>query len=119
MVGDANGVRDVFLYDVQSGQTSRVSVNEAGEQGDDDSEDPSISDDGRYITYASQADNLVAGVITGGFDENVFVHDRMTGTVTLASIGPQGQVGDSFADDPQISPEGGAVAASATAIQFS
>ena len=107
VVGDANGVKDVFVCDVQSGQTSRVSVNEAGEQGDNDSEDPSISDDGRYITYASQADNLVAGVISGGFDENVFVHDRMTGTVTLASIGPQGQVGDDgFADDPQISPEG-------------
>ncbi|MEC7232103.1 MAG: hypothetical protein VXW31_04115 [Planctomycetota bacterium] len=107
VVGDTNGVKDVFLYDVQSGQTSRVSVNEAGEQGDDDSEDPSISDDGRYIAYSSQADNLVAGVITDGFAENVFVHDRMTGTVTLASIGPQGQVSDTYVGEPQISPEGG------------
>ncbi len=106
VVGDVNGAKDIFLYDVQSGQTSLVSVNGAGEQGDDGSETPSISDDGRYISYASRADNLVAGVISEGSDQNAFVYDRMTGTVTLASIGPQGQLSDNFLSEVQLSPEG-------------
>ena len=88
VAGDVNEFRDIFLYDVQSEETSMVSVNDAGEQTDDDSEEPAISDDGRYIAYASQADNLVGGATTAGFNYNTFVHDRLTGTVTLASVSP-------------------------------
>jgi len=40
--GDTNGYTDVFVHDRQSGQTTRVSIDSAGTQGDDRSILPSI-----------------------------------------------------------------------------
>ncbi|NER06617.1 MAG: DUF4347 domain-containing protein, partial [Okeania sp. SIO3C4] len=49
--GDSNGARDVFVHDRQTGVTSLVSVNSAGELGNDSSDNPSISADGRFIAF--------------------------------------------------------------------
>jgi class 3 adenylate cyclase/Tol biopolymer transport system component len=58
--GDRNdGVRDVFLYDLVEGVMVRVSVDEAGDEVFQDSYDPSISDDGRYVAFTSEG-SLVA-----------------------------------------------------------
>jgi len=43
------------------GETFRVSVDSAGNQGNDWSEQPSISADGRYVAFVSDANNLVSG----------------------------------------------------------
>lgn len=56
--GDSNGVGDVFVYDRQLEQMTRVSVGENGEQGDDGSFRPVISDDGNYVVFESDASNL-------------------------------------------------------------
>jgi len=94
---DTNGVRDIFVHDrdadmngiydeVDGTSTVRVNVSEFGDEGDDDSgleptagrnrsATPSISADGRYVTFISNADNLGSD-----FDANlvsdVFIHDR-------------------------------------------
>jgi Tol biopolymer transport system component len=81
--GDTNGVLDVFVRDRNTGTTMLVSRNSAGTQGDDGSGDPSISDDGRYVAFASGATNLVSGDTNGAID--IFVRDRNTGTTTLVS----------------------------------
>ena len=64
---DTNGKFDVFLRDRTSGKTTLVSTNIAGEPSTersnsefDSSQNLSISADGQYITYESQADNLVS-----------------------------------------------------------
>ncbi len=60
VAGDTNGHYDVFLHDLQSGITKRISGGAAAE-GDSDSYYPSISADGRAVAFSSYADNLVTG----------------------------------------------------------
>ena len=79
MPGDTNGSPDVFVRDRQTGTTQRVSVGPGGVQGNgDSSQRPSISADGRFVAFSSDASNLVPGD-TNGVDD-VFVRDRQTGT---------------------------------------
>ena len=83
VAGDTNGKQDVFVKDLVSGSTTRVSASEAGAQGNGDSFGVAISDDGRYVMFYSQATNLVPGD-TNAFTD-VFVKDRLTGQVALVS----------------------------------
>jgi uncharacterized repeat protein (TIGR01451 family) len=105
--GDTNGVGDVFVRDRLTGRTERVSVGARGVQGDGDSNflgistAPSISDDGRYVAFKSDATNLVKGDRNGLTD--VFVRDRVAGTTEKIS-------GDGGGDNPSISPDGTVVA---------
>jgi len=82
--GDTNGVWDIFVHDRETGETTRVSVASDGTQGNDISRFPSISADGRYVAFESDADNLVSGD-TNGFSD-IFVHDRETGETICVSI---------------------------------
>ena len=61
LVGDdANSKRDIFVYDLQTGQVQLVSVSHTEEQGNGNSDYPSLDYDGSWIAYASAANNLVA-----------------------------------------------------------
>ncbi|OHD27621.1 MAG: hypothetical protein A2064_00010 [Spirochaetes bacterium GWB1_66_5] len=89
---DTNPVYDIFVYDRQNDSIERVSVDSAGAQADDFSEIPTISADGRYVAFRSNATNLVAGDTNGTFD--VFVHDRQSGTTERVSVdSSENQVG--------------------------
>jgi len=66
---------DVFVRDRVSGLTSRVSLASDGSQGDVISAGAAISADGRYVAFASAADNLVPGDTNGRWD--VFIRDRL------------------------------------------
>jgi len=81
--GDTNGVRDIFLRDLQLGTTIRVSVDSAGAESDGASNDPSISANGLYVTFRSFATNLDVGDTNGCDDE--FVHDLQTGATERIS----------------------------------
>jgi len=61
VAGDTNGVDDVFVYDVPSGLTERVSVASNGSEGNGRSLYPSLSADGRLVAFHSWADNLAPG----------------------------------------------------------
>jgi Tol biopolymer transport system component len=94
--GDGNGVFDAFVRDRISGTTERVSVSSAGVEGDNDSYAPSISADGRYVSFSSLAGNLAPGDTNACWD--VFVRDRLSGTterVSVSSMGAQGN-GNSY-----------------------
>lgn len=106
--GDTNGVWDVFVHDRQTGRTTRVSVDSGGLQGNQRSEDPSISPDGRYVAFTSRAADLVPGD-TNGF-EDVFVHDRRTGWTTRVSVDAGGIQGNANSAAPFISTDGRFVA---------
>jgi Tol biopolymer transport system component len=90
--GDTNGVTDVFLHDLQTGTTTRVSVDSSGVQGNDVSDHPSISADGRFVAFTSQATNLVPNDTNGAWD--VFVHDCLTGTTQRVSVSSAGMEGN-------------------------
>ncbi|MBO0828651.1 MAG: PD40 domain-containing protein [Streptosporangiales bacterium] len=77
--GDTNGTGDVFVHDRVSGTNERVSVASDGSEGDLFSEQPSISADGRYVAFDSQATNLVPVPGDTNFDADVFVRDRNAG----------------------------------------
>ena len=68
---------------------------------------PSISDDGRFVAFSSDANNLVPGDNNGLRD--IFVHDRLTGDFERINIGNNGEEPfyDSF--DPVISGNGNVV----------
>jgi Tol biopolymer transport system component len=87
--GDTNGTQDIFVHDRQTGQTTRVSVASDGTEGNSGSNDPSISANGRYVAFQSQANNLVSG--DTGFITDIFIHDRQTGVTTRVSIAFEGR----------------------------
>jgi len=86
----------------------RVSVASDGTQGNDNSWDPSISADGRYVAFFSHASNLVPGDTNGKAD--VFVHDRVTGQTTRVSVASDGTEGNGYSWFPSISADGRYVA---------
>lgn len=59
--GDTNGFVDVFVHDRMTGQTTRVSVDSGGGQSNKGSARCSISEDGRFVAFDSEASNLVPG----------------------------------------------------------
>ncbi|MCW5979065.1 MAG: right-handed parallel beta-helix repeat-containing protein [Bryobacteraceae bacterium] len=84
VTGDANGTADVFVHDRQTAQTTRVSVDSTGTEGNGESWAPSISGDGRFVAFHSLASNLVTGDANGVAD--IFVRDRQTGATSCASL---------------------------------
>ncbi len=84
VAGDTNGEPDVFARDRQAGTTERVSVADDGSQALGFSGYPATSGDGRYMSFMSAADNLVAGDTNGAPD--VFVRDRQAGTTERVSV---------------------------------
>lgn len=88
---DTNGDWDVFVRDRSTGTTELMSVGTDGSQGNDGSFAPSLSTDGRFIAFYSDASNLVPEDTNNAPD--VFVHDRETGTTERVSVGPDGSQG--------------------------
>jgi Tol biopolymer transport system component len=74
VASDTNGVEDIFVRDLQTSTTVRVSVSGAGTQANGYSSHPSISDDGRFVAFTSAATNLAASPATSV--GQVYVHDR-------------------------------------------
>jgi putative cell wall-binding protein/Tol biopolymer transport system component len=106
--GDNNHMFDVFVHDRDTGATTRVSVSSAGDEGDAWSYNPSISADGQFVAFQSQAGNLVAGDSNHVFD--VFVHDRDTLETTRVSLSSAGAEGAGASLLPSISSGGRYVA---------
>ena len=77
---------DVFLWDRETGSTSLVSRSTAGATvaGNRGSENPLLSDDGRYIAFYSYATDLAPGQGPGGdSDPDLLLQDRTTGETIL------------------------------------
>jgi hypothetical protein len=86
--GTVTSREEIYVRDMQLGTIVKVSGAPFGEQADDDSIAPSISNDGRYVAFDSKATNLVADDDNGEYD--VYVYDRQTSTTTRASVGVGG-----------------------------
>jgi Tol biopolymer transport system component len=98
---NGNGAPDVFIHNVKNGRTRRVSVGVGGAEPDGGSITPSVSEDGRFVAFASGASNLVEGV-----DGGVFVRDLATGRTRLVSVNSRGVAANRGGDLPSISADG-------------
>ncbi len=114
ILNDPNGKVDVFVRNLATGQTRMVTVLSGGADGDSDQ--PTISGDGRFIAFRSAATNLVAGDL-GGFND-IFVRD-MTGTsFELVSVSTLGAQADGPSDLPSISADGSRIVFTSTAANL-
>ncbi|MGY8771029.1 MAG: GEVED domain-containing protein [Pirellulales bacterium] len=104
VAGDTNGMTDVFVFDRDTNTTTRVSVDSAGTEANNQSSAPSISADGLFITYTSSASNLVAGDTNGTTD--VFILDRDTNMTTRVSVDSAGTEANNASTSPSISADG-------------
>ncbi len=92
------------VFPVWGVQTTRVSVSSLGIQGNGSSFSPSLSADGRYIAFSSNANNLVLNDTNRSGD--VFVRDLLTKRTTLVSVNSQGVQCDLGGGNPSISADG-------------
>ncbi|MEJ7764250.1 MAG: AHH domain-containing protein [Acidimicrobiales bacterium] len=106
--GDTRGLADVFVRDTVNNTTTRVSIGVGGAEPDGSSDYSSISGDGRFVAFHSQASNLVAGDTNGRGD--VFVWDLSAATTGRASVASSGAEADGTSDRPSISADGRYVA---------
>ncbi len=91
------------------GETSvRVSVGNLGEEGNSFSGFHTVSADGRYVAFESDASNFVPGDNNGLPD--VFVRDRQANTTKLLSVNAAGELGQGSSLDPSMSATGRYVA---------
>jgi len=124
---DTNGKFDIFvhdrdydedgIYDDEDGSydpgevsTVRVSVDSAGNEGSGHSYFPSISADGNYVAFQSQADDLVVPDTNVFPFFDIFVRDVVGGTTTLASVDSAGDQGIGPSSAPSVSADGNHVA---------
>jgi CSLREA domain-containing protein len=102
--GDTNQAEDIFVYDRQSHTIERVSVDSSGTQGNASSRLPSISADGRFVTFTSDATNLVPGDTNQVSD--VFVYDRQSHAIERVNLSSGGAQGNAKSESPSISADG-------------
>jgi Tol biopolymer transport system component len=106
--GDTNNTFDIFVRDRLTNTTTRVSVDSAGNQADRNSDGASISADGRFVAFNSDASNIVPGDTNSRFD--IFLRDRLTNTTTRVSVDSAGNQGNRESYNPSISADGRFVA---------
>jgi Tol biopolymer transport system component len=105
---DRNGRMDVFVRDIATSNTQRVSVGPGRIEANDQSSDPAISADGYHVAFTSWATNLSPGDTNG--ESDVFSYDVVTQTTELVSVGLDGEPGDDLSTDPSVSADGRYVA---------
>ena len=85
---------DIALFDRETGTTVLVSRNPtSGVSGNRPSRGPSISDDGRIISFTSAATDLLP--VQGGFVERIYAYDTSTGELAVVSAGTAPSAGAS------------------------
>lgn len=85
---DTNGVSDIFVHDIETRQTSRVSIAADGSEANGNSTIAAISANGDYVVFYSFADNLVANDLNGEAD--LFVRDVTMGLTTRVNVASDG-----------------------------
>ena len=96
---DTNGRIDVFVRDLVTETTERISVDATGAEANGVSADPMVTADGRFVTFWSTATNLAPGGSAAGA---IYVVDRVLGTIEAR--GGDGNQAGSY--DPTISDDG-------------
>ncbi len=104
---------DVYIYDLEApdygAHLRRVSSTPAGTRGNAGSWAPSVSADGRWVAFVSDATDLVAGVTDTPGTSDVFLWDRQSGGVQLVSSsgGDGARAANGWSGDPSVAVVGG------------
>src|SRR5919201_3693062 len=109
--GDTNSFSDVFVRDLQSGTTTRISIPVGGSHANGHSACGSaamISANGRYVAFSSTASNLVPG--DTNLAPDAFLYDRSTDAFTLVSTGLGGAPARGTSSNPTVTADGRRVA---------
>ena len=108
---------DIFVHDLETGTTERVSMTSSGVKTNGNSNFPGISADGHYVVFSSYANNLVPNdvqicpdVFSPSQCSHIFLHDRLTGTTERIDLTSTGEKGNSGSYQPSISADGRHVA---------
>jgi len=109
---DNNNVADIFVYDRLTKVTRLISLSSSGSQANGASRSPSISANGRFVAYESNADNLVdTGFVKGvGWIKLIFVYDLVTGITECVTVSSEGFIANNSSNSPAISGDGRMVA---------
>ena len=114
VAGDNNNNEDVFVYDRIEDTMKLISKSDGGQLGDRNSTDPAISADGLFVTFQSEARNLVPGDENGGTDpsagRDIFVYDLVNDTIERVSLRDNGGESNQASGNPSISGDGRYVA---------
>ncbi|RJQ43688.1 MAG: hypothetical protein C4534_07670 [Gaiellales bacterium] len=117
---DGDTGADVFLRDTVAGTTILVSrsTGMSGAKGNGNSGNASISADGRYVAFSSNATNLDPADDNGGTD--IYLRDTVAATTTLVSRtdGGAGAKGNGVSGEPSISADGRYIAFTSKATNF-
>ncbi len=98
---DHNNKGDIFVVSIFNTGHARVSVDSSGNEGNDFANSPSISRNGEFVAFFSQASNLVPGDTNGIGD--IYFHETQTGTTTRVSVGSGGIQANNTSTNPSIS----------------
>ncbi len=102
---DTNGKVDVFIHDLETGETKRVSVASNGTEGNGNSARARISLNGEYVIFTSEASNLVPKDANNFWD--IFFHNVKTGETTRESVSSDNIQGNGNSTRPRLSREDG------------
>jgi hypothetical protein len=84
VIGDTNEHMDVFVFDRETRLVERVSLTQSGGQTNNESLEASISNDGRYVSYTSEASNIAPQDTDA--NQDIYVYDRQTHATQLVSL---------------------------------
>lgn len=90
VANDTNAARDAFIRDLQSGTTTRVSVNTAGNGGNAASDANAVSGNGVFVAFQSQASDLVTTPADTNSLSDIFLRNTSTNATTLLTVNRQG-----------------------------
>ena len=105
VLGDTNGVEDVFLRDLQAGTLTRLSQEDSGQGGDGASTWALISEDGGFVVFSTEATNLVVPDLNGT-DSDVLLYDVALGTLERVDVTSGGQQANAYSRSNGLSWDG-------------
>ena len=113
VAGDTNELKDIFVYDRIEKTTKRINLAANGSQANGSSDLGGISDDGRYISYTSDASNLVPDDTNGQSD--IFVYDLTTNSTQRINLASNGTQANGDSSSSSLSSDGRYIAYESTA----
>jgi hypothetical protein len=105
---DLNNSFDVYLRDTLTGATELISMSDNGVSGNGWSSYPQVTDNGRYVVFFSDANDLIKRDKNSATD--VFRYDRITGTMELISKSTSGVQSNGTSELPSVNSDGNLVA---------
>lgn len=117
VVGDTNGVSDIFLWDASTSTVELVSRNAAGAVGDAPSFTATMSSDANWIVWRTSATNFVPGDVAPTV--RVILKDRAGNRLHSCAVPNSGGVPNGFATSVgYVTDDGTAVAFSSSATNL-